>query len=223
MKRLIAAAAAAVSMTATVHAQAPAAAPPAPPAPPPLIAPALAPVFSVNVATTAGLAPFGAQWRAREAKVVPATPMANAAPGYTASYTLDPRAEAPAFDDSAWTSGVSLSDRTGAGGLSFVWYRTSLTMPAKIGDFDTAGARAVLTVVVDDYAEVWVNGELPRRAGLPSPAAIVGFNMPNRVTLTMAVKPGEKIPVAILAINGPLSVVPQNPIFFREAHIDFYR
>ena len=27
------------------------------------------------------------------------------------------------------------------------------------------------------YAEIWVNGELPRSAGRPSPAAIQGFNI----------------------------------------------
>jgi hypothetical protein len=41
----------------------------------------------------------------------------------------------------------------------------------------------VLTAYADDYAEVWVNGQMPRRAGYRSPATIQGFNMPNRVVL----------------------------------------
>ena len=44
-------------------------------------------------------------------------------------------------------------------------------------------AQAVFNVLVDDYGEVWVNGEMPRRSGYPSPATIQGLNMPNRVVL----------------------------------------
>jgi hypothetical protein len=37
-------------------------------------------------------------------------------------------------------------------------FRTNLSIPAKIGNFETAGAKAVLNAYVDDYAEVWTNG-----------------------------------------------------------------
>ena len=40
-----------------------------------------------------------------------------------------------------------------------------MTIPAKIGEFDPAVV--VLTALVDGYAEVWVNGQLPRRPGYP--------------------------------------------------------
>ena len=96
-------------------------------------------------------------------------------------------------------------------------------IPAKIGDFDTSGATAVLTAYVDDYAEVWVNGQMARRAGYPSPATIQGFNMPNRVLLADAVKPGEKFQIAIFGVNGPISVAPMNFVWFREAKIEFFR
>ena len=76
---------------------------------------------------------------------------------------------------------------------------------------------------VDWRAEVWVNGVMPRAAGRPSPATIQGFNMPNRVMLSEAVKPGDKFQIAILGINGPISLAPQNPVFFREAKIEFFR
>lgn len=107
--------------------------------------------------------------------------------------------------------------------MAFIWYRANLTIPAKVGDFDTAGAKAVLTVLVDDYAEVWVNGQMPRQAGTPSPATIQGFNMPNRVVLADSVKPGDKFQIAVLGINGPISLAPQNPVFVREAKIEFFR
>jgi hypothetical protein len=79
-------------------------------------------------------------------------------------------------------------------------------VPDKIGDFETVGAKAVLTAYVDDYAEVWINRQKPRRAGYPSPAAIQGFNMPNRVVLADSVEAGDQFQIAVFGINGPISV-----------------
>jgi gluconolactonase len=64
---------------------------------------------------------------------------------------------------------------------------------------------------------------MPRRAGIPSPAAISGFNMPNRVVLADAVKAGDTFQVAIFGINGPISVAPMNFVFFRQASVEFYK
>jgi gluconolactonase len=99
----------------------------------------------------------------------------------------------------------------------------NLTIPAKIGDFDTAGAVAVLHVLVDDYAEIWVNGQIPRRLGRPSPATIQGFNMPNRVVLTESVNAGDSFQIAVFGINGPISLTPPNTVWFREAKMEFIR
>ena len=49
------------------------------------------------------------------------------------------------------------------------WYRIGLTMPQRIGDFDAGGATAVFHIGVDDYAEVWVDGQLPRAVGTAKP------------------------------------------------------
>ena len=84
---------------------------------------------------------------------------------------------------------TDLGAKRGGGMVSFFWFRTTLTIPAHALGFDTAGAKAVLTVNVDDYAEVWVDGVMPRAAGRPSPAAIQGFNMPNRLVLRDTVTP----------------------------------
>ena len=89
--------------------------------------------------------------------------------------------------------------------------------------FDTAGAMTVLRVNVDDYAEVWVNGELPRAAGRPSPGTIQGFNMPHRLVLANPVAPGDEFEIAVFAINGPISAAPANFLWFREAKIEFFR
>ena len=145
--------------------------------------------------------------------------------GYDKSFEISPKAGASGFDDSKWPTiePKGLGDRRGGGRVSFIWYRTNLTIPAKIGNFDTKDSTAVFTAYVDDYAEVWVNGAMPRRAGRPSPATIQGFNMPNRVVLSEKVSAGDKFELAVFGINGPISVAPPNFIFFREAKVDFYR
>ena len=59
--------------------------------------------------------------------------------------------------------------------MAFFWFRTTLTIPANAAGFDTAGAKTVLRVNVDDYAEVWVNGAMPRAAGTAEPGHDPGF------------------------------------------------
>jgi gluconolactonase len=166
--RLIACAAMAsvsVMMATSAPAQAPAPAAAAPnPVPPPQIPPALVPSLVVNLMTADGAAALGAQWKTMEAKIVEGPALQGAMPGYKTSYDIAPHAGEAGFDDSAWPTidAKGLGDRRGGGKVSFLWYRTTLTVPAKIGDFDTTGAKAVLTAYVDDYAEVWVNGHQPR-------------------------------------------------------------
>jgi len=200
-------------------------APPAAPNPPPAIAPSLPPTRVIDLASAEGAAAFGAQWKNMDVKIVEAPAMPNAGPAWKSSYDIQPKAGEMGFDDSSWPKiePKGLLERRGGGHLFMTWYRANLTVPDKIGDFDTAGARAVLAITIDDYAEVWVNGQMPRAAGRPSPATIQGFNMPNRVVLSEAVKPGDKFQIAILGINGPISLAPPNPVFFREAKIEFFR
>jgi len=206
-------------------AQAPPAAPAPAPAPLPVIAPSLPPAYVVNLATPEGMAAFSARWKNMDVKIVEAPAMPNAGPAWKSSYDITPKAGDADFDDSSWPAiePKGLLERRGGGHLFMTWYRATLTVPAKIGDFDTAGAIAVLTFTIDDYAEAWVNGQMPRRAGRPSPATIQGFNMPNRIVLGEQVKAGDRFQIAILGINGPISLAPANPVFFREAKIEFYR
>jgi gluconolactonase len=196
-----------------------------PPTSPPQIAPALVPANVVDLMTADGMTAFGAQWKHMEAKIVEGPALPAAMPGYKTSYDISPHAGEKGFDDSSWPTieAKGLTDRRGGGKVSFLWYRTNLTVPAKIGNFETAGAKMVLTAYVDDYAEVWVNGEMPRRAGITSPATIQGFNIPNRVVLADSVKAGDKVQIAIFGINGPISVAPSNFVFFRQASIEFYK
>jgi hypothetical protein len=197
---------------------------PAPP-PAPQLAPTLVPSLSVDLMTNQGSAAFGAQWRTMEAKIVERPTSTGHLPEYDKAYDISPHAGEAGYNDSSWPKieAKDLAARRGGGYVIFLWYRANLTIPAKIGDFETAGAKAVLTAYVDDYAEVWVNGQMPRRAGITSPATIQGFNIPNRVVLADSVKAGDQFQVAIFGINGPISVGPANFVFFRQASIEFYK
>jgi len=199
---------------------------PAPPANPmPIMPPQLPAARVVDLMTEDGIRLFGAQWKNMDVKIIEAPPREGAGPKWTSSYDIQPHAGEPGFDDASWPviEAKALADRRGGGRLFMTWYRTNLTIPAKIDDFDTSGAIAVLTFTIDDYAEAWINGAMPRRGGRPSPATIQGFNMPNRVVLAEQVKGGDKFQIAILGINGPISLAPPNPVFFREARIEFYK
>src|SRR2546427_11171487 len=149
------------------QAPAPPAAAPAPA--PPQMPPSLVPAHVVDLMTSEGSAVFSAQWKTMEAKIVEGPAIANAMPGYKTSYDIQPHAGERGFDDSSWPiiGAKGLADRRGGGKVSFIWYRVNLTIHAKIGDFDTSGATAVPTADVADYAEVWGNGQIPRRAGYP--------------------------------------------------------
>ena len=203
------------------------AAPASPPVliPQPPIAPLVPPAYVVDLMTEGGSAAFGARWKVMEAKIVECPALANSMPEFKTTYDIDPHAEISGFDDATWpeVAATELGARRGGGIVSFLWFRTILTIPARVAGFATDAAKTVLTVNIDDYAEVWVNGVLPRAAGRPSPAAIQGFNMPNRLVLRDSVAAGEKFEIAVFAINGPISAAPANFVWFREAKIEFYR
>ncbi len=91
----------------------------------------------------------------------------------------------------------SVSERHTQGGTRIV----SLVPHSDDGEFDPAVV--VLTALVDGYAEVSVNGQLPRPTGLS--ATIQGFNVSNRVVLTTFVVQAELLEV-IDALQTELEV-----------------
>jgi gluconolactonase len=194
----------------------------------PLPVPAGRPAAVIDLMKPEGVQAFAAQWRYCDAKIVETAfhaPGDGDTPGAAnVTYDISPRAGEANFDDSQWEviAADSLGKRRGGGKVCFNWYRINLTMPARVDDFEIAGATAVLTVIVDDYAEVWVNGQLPRALNQPNPNLVQGFNAPNRVTIAQAVKPGEAVQIAIFGINGPISAAPTNYIWFREAKVEFF-
>ena len=140
------------------------------------------------------------------------------------TYDYEPKAGALRFDDSRWDAipATSLEERRSTGKVCFAWYRLNVTIPQRIGTFDPAGSTVAFEIVIDDYAEVWVDGELPRRLGQTGGPVVKGFNAPNRVIIGRDVKPGQQIQLAVFAMNGPISSSPDNFIWIKSATLDFY-
>jgi gluconolactonase len=138
---------------------------------------------------------------------------------------VTPKGGGADFDDSGWqkVAATSLEARRTNGKLSFNWYRINVTIPARVGALDTTGSTVIFEVVVDDYAEIWVDGKLPRPLGQTGGALVKGFNAPNRVVLTRNARPNQKIQLAVFGANGPLSDPPSNFIWIRSATLDFYK
>ena len=191
--------------------------------------PTLLPQAVVDLRTSEGAALVGAQWRYSDVTIIQTehrNPGPDLRPTGLSNRTNDitPHAGAAEFDDSSWEiiEPASLETRRSRGRLAFAWYRTRITLPARIGDFDVRGATVVLELVLDDYAEIWVDGRLPLVLGQTGGQLIKGFNAPNRVILTEDAQPGQQIQLAIFAANGPLSLPPVNYIWVRSATLDLF-
>lgn len=184
----------------------------------------------VDLATPEGVQLIQGQWRYRDARIIqvgfnqPGADRRASGPR-NQTYDITPQAGVANFDDSAWEAIApgTLDQRRCAGKLCFNWYRLNLTIPQKVGNFDTTGSDVVFEIVVDDYAEVWVDGQLPLTLGQTGGSLIKGYNAPNRVLLARDVKPGQKFQLAVFGANGPLSSPPGNFIWIRSATLDFYK
>jgi gluconolactonase len=183
----------------------------------------------VDLRTAAGVARVQGQWRYSDTRIL-ALAHRGVGPDLKASgppnrtHDFEPDARAADFDDSGWEviPADSLEQRRGPGRLSFNWYRLKVTLPEKVGGFDIRGSTVVFEIVVDDYAEVWVNGQASYALGQGGGAVAAGWNAPNRVVLTRDARPGQEFSIAVLGINGPLSTHPDTYIWIRSATLDFY-
>ena len=140
------------------------------------------------------------------------------------TYDYTPKAGVSDYDDSKWEkiAPESLKDRRSTGRICFNWYRIKITIPESVDGFATAGSTVVFETAIDDYAEVWVNGEIARYLGQEGGSVVAGWNAPNRLVVGRDVKPGDTIQIAVFGMNGPISNPPTNFIWMREAKLDFY-
>ena len=186
----------------------------------------------VDLQTDEGVALVGGQWRYSDAWVEEAafvelgSPEDPLGPGTVPNRTYDvsPHAEAADFDDSGWAvlAPADTMSRLSTGRVCFNWYRIAVTLPERIGDTAVEGSTVVFEVVIDDYAEIWVNGSMPHALGDTGGPVVAGFNAPNRVVLTRDARPGDRFVIAVFGINGPISAAPANYIWMRTATLDIH-
>jgi gluconolactonase len=188
------------------------------------------PEATINLATVEGVKMVKGEWRYSDTKIIEIDfkgpgpdNQPTGAPVKTYDYT--PHAGGADFDDSKWQviDATTLNARRSTGRLCFNWYRIKITVPERIENFDPTGATVVFETALDDYAEIWVDGELSRALGQMGGSVISGWNAPNRLVVGRNVKPGQQIQLAIFGANGPLSNPPTNFIWMRYAKLEFYK
>ncbi len=171
------------------------------------------PRYSINLNSSEGRAEVQGQWKFAEG-YVPGAP----------NYGLEERsagspARLPDYDDSSWElcEDVNAWARFGeyVTGLSFVWYRINVTFPETVAGRDVSRTRVQFETCVDDYGEIWINGECNRERG-----TVEGFNRPQRVLVSEAPQPGGQHTIAVLAANGPLGA-PGGGVFVRYTTLNF--
>src|SRR5882724_6806593 len=130
------------------------------------------PEATIDLATKEGTQLVKGEWRYSDTKIVEVDFKAagpDGQPGNTPNraYNFTPHAGGIEFDDSKWEviDPTTLDKRRSAGRLAFNWYRINITVPERIGNFNPAGSTLVFATSLDDYAEIWVDGELPRAPG----------------------------------------------------------
>jgi gluconolactonase len=184
---------------------------------------------TIDLGTAEGVGLVHGQWRYSDVRITETgfnAPGADNQPSGAPVKTYDftPHAGKADFDDAEWQAiePGTLEARRGNGRLSFNWYRLNVTVPEQVGGVSTLGSTAVFETSVDDYAEIWVDGELTRAPGQMGGSVVSGWNSGNRLVVGRNVKPGQKIQLAIFGINGPISNPPTNFIYLRYARLSFY-
>jgi gluconolactonase len=180
---------------------------------------------TIDLGTADGVKLVEGQWRYSDTKIIEVDfKRADKTPDKT--YDYEPHAGVVPFDDSKWEviDPATIKRPRSTGKLCFNWYRINLTIPAKIGDFATAGSTVSFETTIDDYCEIWVDGKMPHTLGQTGGTVIKGFNALNRLVIGENVQPGQHIQLAVFGINGPLSVAPANYVFMRTSpRLNFYK
>ncbi|MGH7799765.1 MAG: SMP-30/gluconolactonase/LRE family protein [Thermodesulfobacteriota bacterium] len=188
------------------------------------------PDATIDLSTKEGVNLAKGQWRYSDVEIIQVDFKAPGPDGQPTgkpvkTYDYKPHAGGVDFDDSKWEvlDPTSLNKRRSTGRICFNWYRINIAIPKRIDNFDPTGSTVVFETSLDDYAEIWVDGEIPRALGQAGGSVIAGWNASNRIVVGRDVKPGQKIQLAIFGINGPISNPPTNFIWMRHARLDFYK
>ncbi|HSB10153.1 MAG TPA: SMP-30/gluconolactonase/LRE family protein [Blastocatellia bacterium] len=188
------------------------------------------PDATIDLGTELGVRLVNGQWRYSDTKIIEVDfrgpgpdRQPTGAPIKTYDYT--PHAGGADFDDSKWEaiSPSTLDQRRATGRICFNWYRIKLTIPERIGNYDPTGSTVVFETALDDYAEIWVDGELSRYLSQMGGTVVGGWNAPNRVVVGREVRPGQQIQLAVFGMNGPISNPPTNFIWMRYARLEFFK
>jgi hypothetical protein len=118
------------------------------------------------------------------------------------------------YDDSGWEITGNVRDLVSKG-FTFGWWRITVELPEAIDGQPIAGSTVVFETNVDNYGEVWVDGDIDLVNG-----TVVGFNAQQRVVVSASAVPGAKHVIACLAANGPMAL-PRGVIFMRYATLAF--
>ena len=137
----------------------------------------------------------------------------GAEPGTRAELEASP-ARLADYDDSAWEVTDNVRDLVSTG-FTFGWWRITVELPEEIDGQPIAGSNLLFETNVDNYGEIWVDGDIDLVAG-----TVVGFNAQQRVVVSPSAVPGTRHVIACLAANGPMAL-PRGVIFMRYATLAF--
>jgi hypothetical protein len=133
--------------------------------------------------------------------------------GLTAQLLASP-ARLADYDDSGWAVCTNIRESLSVG-FTFAWYRITVAFPNQIDGIDLTGSRVWFETNIDNYGEIWIDGQIDRSTGV-----IVGINASQRVEISTSASPGETHVIACLVANGPLAE-PRGGIFMRYATLAF--
>jgi hypothetical protein len=118
------------------------------------------------------------------------------------------------YDDSGWEICTNVRELL-SHGFTFAWWRIAVELPETIRGQPIAGSNLVFETNVDNYGEIWVDGDIDLVNGV-----VVGFNSQQRVVVSANAQPGARHVIACLAANGPFGL-PRGGIFLRYATLAF--
>ena len=126
------------------------------------------------------------------------------------SQLADSPARLKEYDDTSWEVCPDIRESVSAG-FTFAWYRITVEVPDALDGVPVTGMRMLFETNIDNYAEIWVDGQLDRAVG-----PILGINAQHRVEVTQRAVRGTRHVIACLAANGPLAE-PRGGVYIRFA------